>query len=187
MTWGCLFSQSDSMIVILRLFHRIPRDERATSHVALSARAFGADGMVYCGMNDPGLEKSIERMGQEWGGKFFIEYTDDWQKTVDDYRKKGFEIIHLTMYGEKLGNSLKMKKDALVVVGSEQVPIEMYKMADRNMSVTSQPHSEIAALAVFLDRAMGGKELSEEFDNANFQDAKRKIVPMKMGKKVVRG
>ncbi|MCX6774087.1 MAG: tRNA (cytidine(56)-2'-O)-methyltransferase, partial [Candidatus Micrarchaeota archaeon] len=171
------------MIVILRLFHRIPRDERATSHVALAARAFGASGMVYCGMNDPGLEKSIERMDNEWGGNFFIEYTEDWKKTVREYRKKGFEIIHLTMYGERLDDEIKIGKDSLVVVGSEQVPIEMYRMADRNVSVTSQPHSEIAALAVFLDRAMKGKELSEEFDKANFQNAKRKIVPMKMGKK----
>jgi tRNA (cytidine56-2'-O)-methyltransferase len=175
------------MIAILRLFHRVPRDERATSHVALAARAFGANGMVYCGMKDPSLEKSIERMGSEWGGSFFVEYTEDWKKTVREYRKKGFETIHLTMYGEKLGNEIKIGKDALVVVGSEQVPIEMYRMADRNVSVTSQPHSEIAALAVFLDRAMEGKELSEEFDKANFQNAKRKIVPMKMGKKVVKG
>jgi len=175
------------MIVILRLFHRVPRDERATSHVALSARAFGAKGMIYCGMKDPGLEKSVERMSNEWGGNFFIEYTESWHRTVTEYRKKGFEIIHLTMYGERLENRIKIGKDALVVVGSEQVPIEMYRIADRNISVTSQPHSEIAALAVFLDRAMDGKELSEEFENANFQNAKRKIVPMKMGKKVVKG
>jgi tRNA (cytidine56-2'-O)-methyltransferase len=175
------------MIVILRLFHRVPRDERATSHVALSARAFGASGMVYCGMKDRGLEKSVERMGSEWGGKFFIEYIEDWKRTVREYRKKGFEIVHLTMYGEKLGNEIRLKENSLVVVGSEQVPIEMYRLADRNISVTSQPHSEIAALAVFLDRAMNGKELSEEFENSNFGGGKRKIVPMKMGKKVVRG
>jgi tRNA (cytidine56-2'-O)-methyltransferase len=104
-----------------------------------------------------------------------------------EYRKNDFEIVHLTMYGERLGKDVNIRDNALVVVGSEQVPIEMYRLADRNISVTAQPHSEIAALAVFLDRAMEGRELSEEFDVSNFQNAKRKIVPMKMGKKVVRG
>jgi len=175
------------MIVVLRLFHRIPRDERATTHVALTARAFGAKGMVYCGMRDPGLEKSVGRMGAEWGGRFFIEYTEDWQKTVLDYRKKGFEIVHLTMDGERLGKTINAERDMLVVVGSEQVPIEMYRVADRNISVTGQPHSEIAALAVFLDRVFGGKELSEDFDRENFRNGKRRVVPTERGKRAVRG
>ncbi len=39
----------------------------------------------------------------------------------------------------------------LVVVGSEKMPGEVFKLADWNVSVTSQPMSEVAALAVFLD------------------------------------
>jgi tRNA (cytidine56-2'-O)-methyltransferase len=42
-------------------------------------------------------------------------------------------------------------KDLLVVVGSEKMPGEVFKLADWNVSVTNQPMSEVAALAVFLD------------------------------------
>ena len=46
-------------ISVLRLDHRLPRDERITTHVALVARAFGASEMIYTGQYDSGLEKSI--------------------------------------------------------------------------------------------------------------------------------
>ena len=34
------------MITVLRLGHRVSRDKRTTTHVALAARAFGADKML---------------------------------------------------------------------------------------------------------------------------------------------
>ena len=34
------------MITILRLGHRVVRDQRITTHVALTSRAFGADKIV---------------------------------------------------------------------------------------------------------------------------------------------
>ena len=71
------------------------------------------------------------------------------------------------------------KKDILIVVGSEKVPSEMYQLADFNVAVGNQPHSEVAALAVFLDWYFEGKELRKEFGNARL-----KIVPQKRGKKV---
>ncbi len=42
-----------------------------------------------------------------------------------------------------------------------------------------QPHSEISALAVFLDRVFGGEELRREFS-----DAERRIIPSGSGKNV---
>jgi tRNA (cytidine56-2'-O)-methyltransferase len=65
----------------------------------------------------------------------------------------------------------------LVVVGAEKVPGEVYGLSDWNISITSQPHSEIASLAVFLDRLFGGSELSAEFPGA-----KIRIVPCGKGK-----
>jgi tRNA (cytidine56-2'-O)-methyltransferase len=173
------------MITILRLFHRLPRDERATTHVALVARAFGANGMAYCGMRDPGMEKSLKKICEKWGGSFFVEYTENWKKTVNDYRKKGFTVVHLTMYGKGIPKKPLDGKDILVVVGSEQVPGEMYQLADYNVSITNQPHSEIAALALFMDRMMDGKELTETFDKEQFSSGKIRISPNERGKSVV--
>ncbi|MCL2143761.1 MAG: tRNA (cytidine(56)-2'-O)-methyltransferase, partial [Methanomassiliicoccaceae archaeon] len=38
----------------------------------------------------------------------------------------------------------------LVIVGAEKVPPEVYERSDHNISVGNQPHSEIAALSIFL-------------------------------------
>ncbi len=54
-------------------------------------------------------------------------------------------------------------------------------MADINVAVSNQPHSEVAALAIFLDRLYKGEEL-----NIMFGDSKIKVIPMERGKKVIR-
>ena len=51
----------------------------------------------------------------------------------------------------------------LVVVGAEKVAFSVYERADWNLGVTKQPHSEVAALAVFLDRLFEGRELSRKW------------------------
>jgi len=68
----------------------------------------------------------------------------------------------------------------LVVVGAEKVPWEVFDIADFNVAIGNQPHSEVAALAVFLDWLFRGKELRREFENAAYR-----IVPQAKGKKVV--
>jgi tRNA (cytidine56-2'-O)-methyltransferase len=69
----------------------------------------------------------------------------------------------------------------MILVGSQKVPGEFYSssVSDFNVSVGNQPHSECAALAVFLDRYFVGEELAKKFD-----DAKMKIVPSARGKEV---
>jgi tRNA (cytidine56-2'-O)-methyltransferase len=66
-------------------------------------------------------------------------------------------VVHLTMYGENLPNAIgQLKSEKLmVVVGAEKVPPDLYRLADYNVAVTNQPHSEIAALSVFLDHVQG--------------------------------
>jgi tRNA (cytidine56-2'-O)-methyltransferase len=74
------------------------------------------------------------------------------------------------MYGigveEVIGRIRASGSDKLVVVGASKVPGELYSLADYNVSITNQPHSEVAALAVFLDRLFEGRELSFKFDGA---------------------
>jgi tRNA (cytidine56-2'-O)-methyltransferase len=67
----------------------------------------------------------------------------------------------------------------LVVVGAEKVPFEVYERADWNVGVTNQPHSEIAGLAVFLDRLFEGRELDRQW-----ADADSVVVPQETGKRV---
>lgn len=168
-------------IWILRLGHRRVRDQRISSHCALVARAFGANGMIYSGDKDENLEKSIKKVGEKWGGPFEISYEKNWKKVIKNWKGR---ILHLTMYGLPIQDVMKEikgdKKDLLVLIGSQHVPGEVYHLTDWNVSVTNQPHSEVASLAVFLDRFFEGKGLGKKFENK-----KIKIIPQERGKKTI--
>ena len=166
------------MIVVLRLGHRPNRDQRVTTHVALTARALGEDA-VWVSTEDRALEKTVESVVRRFGGRFTIRTGVDWRKAIRAW--KG-EVVHLTMYGESLSKALptiKTTKNLMIIVGAEKVPREVYDLATRNVSVGSQPHSEVAALAIFLDRYYGGKTLERGFGG------RLRIVPNPRGKTVI--
>jgi tRNA (cytidine56-2'-O)-methyltransferase len=169
-------------IVVLRYGHRLIRDARVTTHCCLTARALGASQIVLAGEVDEKLKKEVEGIVKEWGGKFKVKLSKNWRKSLKEFQKKGFTAVHLTMYGEplqKVSEKLRSVEKILLIVGSQKVPGEMYGAVDYNVAVTSQPHSEIAALAVSLHEFFEGKELDKRFVHA-----KRKIVPQARGKKV---
>lgn len=171
------------MIEILRLTHRIRRDPRLSSHVALTARAFLADKVYYSGDHDTAFESSINNTVNRFGGNFEILYVKDAVKFVQKRKEQGFLIVHATMYGElldKVISKIKIYKNILIILGSERVEPEYYELADYNISVTNQPHSEVAALAIFLHMLKEGKEFYHEFSNA-----KLKIKPNKRGKVII--
>jgi len=87
------------------------------------------------------------------------------------------------MYGEDFEKAAKRlsKENVVVMVGAGKVPREAYELADFNLAVANQPHSEVSALALFLDRVRSGKEFGNE------TRGKLRIVPNKCGKLVVRG
>jgi tRNA (cytidine56-2'-O)-methyltransferase len=169
-------------VYVFRLGHRPKRDERVTTHLMLVARAFGASGAYYSGVRDPSMEGSIRRVCEDWGGRFTLEYAPDWRGALKGWRERG-RVIHLTMYGLPLMEVMPpIRADPapkLVVVGGAKVPGEVFKLADWNVSVTSQPHSEVSALAVFLHELFEGKELSLTFEGARLQ-----IIPQARGKMV---
>jgi len=172
----------NAKVGVLRFGHRKKRDIRVTSHCALVARALGAEKIIIDGDKDGIAEKTIKGVNERFGKGASVEYAD-WRKTLKDYKRKGWKIIHLTMYGERLLEKIKKirkGKKILVFVGAEKVPAEVYNLADWNISVSNQPHSEIAALAIFLHELWQGKELNKEF-----KKAKIKILPCAKGKKVV--
>lgn len=156
------------MIEVLRLGHRAGRDDRISTHVGLVARQWGAERIVYAGEHDSSMMESIEDIVERWGGPFDVEYTESPVKRIKEFDGT---VVHLTMYGVDLGEEQEVLReetdeDLLVVVGAEKVSRNVYKAADHNIAVGHQPHSEIAALAVFMDRIEG---IRDEFDNAQLE------------------
>ncbi|MDJ0274606.1 MAG: tRNA (cytidine(56)-2'-O)-methyltransferase [Nitrososphaerota archaeon] len=176
-----------SGITVLRLSHRIGRDERVTTHVGLTARAFGAKGIAIAGDYDPGVLESLRRVTEVWGGPFEVQYVGDWREYLRSAKSRGDLVVHLTMYGVPLPEVLEELRRALsernmvVVVGSSKVPREVYELADLNVSIGNQPHSEVAALAVFLDRLLDGLVF-----RISFPDARLRVVPHPRRKVVLR-
>ena len=169
------------VIEVVRIGQRLVRDDRVTTHVALVSRAFGAE-RIYMTEVNPEIKDTLEKINKTWGGNFMVEFIDKWKTIVKKKKEDGFKIVHLSMYGEIINDaqeSLRKEKNLLIVVGAEKVPREIYELADYNIGVGSQPHSEIGALAILLDRIQKGKQFEKEFS-----DAKRKIIPTKNGKNV---
>ena len=176
-------------VVVLRWAHRPERDKRLTTHVALTARAFGADGMILSDIEDEKVKASVEKVVKSWGGPFFFEMGKPWRQAIKEWKEKGGIVVHLTAYGENIQTSDVLNRikaygrDIMVIVGSQKVPGEFFseKISDFNVAIGNQLHSECSSLAVFLDRLFEGRELEKEFENA-----KLKIIPQARGKKVVK-
>jgi tRNA (cytidine56-2'-O)-methyltransferase len=137
---------------------------------------------------DKKIKETAEKVAKNWGGKFFFEMETSWKSAVREWKAKGGIIVHLTAYGENIQTSDVLQrirtsgKNVLVLVGSQKVPKEFFSndVSDFNVSIGNQPHSECAALAVFLDRFFEGKELAK-----GFKKAKIWILPQERGKKTV--
>jgi len=171
-------------ITVLRLGERPARDQRINTHLALVARAFGAERLIMF-YRDNSLLGSVEGVNERFGGNFTVEVRErgGWRRFLMAWNGV---VVHLTMYGLPLEEGIKRLKaiednrEILVVIGGEKVPPDVYQRADLNIAVGNQPHSEVAALAVFLDRYLEGKELQKEMKDWQYQ-----IVPQEKGKKVV--
>ncbi len=165
------------MITVLRIGHRPARDKRVTTHVALTARAFGAE-RVLVDTKDAALEKTVRSLVVRFGGSFEIATGVAWRRVMKEF--PGTKV-HLTMYGLPLDDVLSKipREDLLVVVGAEKVPADLYRLADVNVAVGTQPHSEVAALAVFLDRLLDGEGLRRELHG------RLQVRPSARGKDVV--
>ncbi|WP_435358078.1 tRNA (cytidine(56)-2'-O)-methyltransferase [Haloarchaeobius sp. DFWS5] len=193
--------QGEPEVAVCRLAHRPGRDDRMTTHVGLTARALGADRVVYPD-NAGQSEETVMDITGRFGGPFTVDLVESTSRVVTEWNGK---IVHLTMYGERVQDVEEEIRAAwqgtdddaddnddetseadtdgqplLVVVGSEKVSFDIYEKADWNVGVTNQPHSEVAGLAVFLDRLFDGRELDREWE-----DAQNRVIPMATGKKVV--
>jgi len=68
----------------------------------------------------------------------------------------------------------------VVIVGGAKVPSDVFEFAQYNVAVGNQPHSEVAALALFMEGwyGQGGTE-------RHFPDARLVIEPSARGKSVI--
>ena len=171
-------------VFVLRVGHHTGRDERASTHLCLAARALGANGIYYSGQKDEGIEESMRKVVERWGGDFFVKYVKEWKGFLKKWKEEtGGKVVHLTMYGEEIGGALERIRRfplVLAVVGGAKMPPEAFSLAEVNVSVGSQPHSEIAALAVFLDRYFEG-----EWERKGFVGARLRVKPNKNGKSFI--
>ncbi|WNY28207.1 hypothetical protein MmiEs2_03910 [Methanimicrococcus stummii] len=169
-------------IVVLRLGHRPERDKRITTHVGLTARALGASGMLLAS-DDQKITDNIKEMTGRWGGDFFVENNVSMTKEIRNWKENGGKVCHLSMYGINLPDAvpeLKKHDKLMIIVGAEKVPGEIYELADWNVAVGNQPHSEVAALAITMDRIAESDPLTAVFENAELT-----VVPTAKGKNVI--
>ena len=132
-------------VIILRLGYRLGRDPRITTHLALVARALGANRFLFSGDDDERLAENIESVNQRWLRKFVGDGIDGNPPGI---------AVHLTMYGASYRSvtpTIRRDRPLVVVVGGAKVPSEVFQISQYNLAVGNQPHSEVAALALFLD------------------------------------
>ena len=68
----------------------------------------------------------------------------------------------------------------IIVVGGTKVSSEVYSLADYNISIGNQPHSEVAALAIFLESCLGPID-----EYSKFPGPKLRVLPSANGKIVI--
>jgi tRNA (cytidine56-2'-O)-methyltransferase len=174
-----------SRTVVLRIGHRLFRDSRVTTHVCLTARALGADGVIIADKHDKTVEATIREVAKRFGGDFSIESGKPWRRAIREWSNESGKVVHLTAYGLRLPDVIReindTDRDVLVVVGSEKMPGEVFKLADWNVSVTNQPMSEVAALAIFLDWHLQHQAFDKTFPNGEVR-----IVPSRDQKQIQR-
>ncbi|MGP8323014.1 MAG: tRNA (cytidine(56)-2'-O)-methyltransferase, partial [Methanosarcinaceae archaeon] len=78
-------------IVILRIGHRPERDKRITTHVGLTARALGAEGMLLAS-EDIKLVNNLENVVERWGGDFYVKNDVNWKHEINKWGCEGGKI-----------------------------------------------------------------------------------------------
>ena len=125
-------------IHVLRLGHRRERDKRITSHLGLTARAFGADFFHLAGEEDPNVLETLKSVTDRFGGNFEARHEDrpmGWlRRFANDDAGDGTPgvAIHLTMYGEpwrEVIPMLRRDRPMAIVVGGAKVPGQVYGLS----------------------------------------------------------
>ena len=166
---------------VLRLGYRRGRDPRITTHLALVARALGSDGFLLAGDDDQEMFDNLNSVSERFGGELETEHVSGLGH-LKEHVENGGVAVHLTMYGEPFRQAIpKIRRDRplIIVVGGAKVPGDVYRICQHNVAVGNQPHSEVAALALFMDAWFG-----ESGSERSFKDARLVIEGVNGGKLV---
>ena len=166
----------------MRIGQRYVRDDRTLTHLCLVSRALGAES-IFLEDADRDVTRTLEKVDETWGGDFKAILGASWRGLIKEAKMEGRSVVHLTMYGVPIQDvvvDLRRVDKILIVIGGPKVPGKVYHEADYNVAVTSQPHSEIAALAIALHEIQSGEELKR-----TFQQSKLRILPSPRGKRIV--
>jgi len=69
-------TEKSQSITVLRLGHRTGRDPRISTHLGLTARAFGADTFLLAGDYDSSLLSGIGDVAERFGGEFEVRHEE---------------------------------------------------------------------------------------------------------------
>ena len=173
---------------VLRLGYRKGRDPRITTHLALVSRALGATDFLLAGDDDEGLFENVQSVSERFGGSMACEHVGSGMSWLKRFAREDAGdgqpgvVVHLTMYGEpyrKVIPRIRRDRPVTVVVGGAKVPSEVFEHAHYNVAVGNQPHSEVAALALFMEGWFGEGGTERHFPNARLV-----IEPSARGKEV---
>ena len=168
-------TMADSPFNVLRLGYRKGRDPRITTHLALVTRALGGTRFMLAGDEDKELFDNIESVNERFGGEMACEHIKGsmgWLKRfVEEDAGDGEPgvAVHLTMYGQPYRDvipQIRRDRPIVLIVGGAKVPGDVFKHAQYNVAVGNQPHSEVAALALFMEAWFGDGGTERHFPNA---------------------
>ena len=78
------------IIEVVRIGQRVVRDDRVTTHVALVSRSFGAE-KIYMTEVNPEIKETLEKINENWGGNFEIEFIEKWKTIVKKEKRRKFQ------------------------------------------------------------------------------------------------
>ena len=73
-------------IHVLRLGHRLVRDDRVSTHIGLVARALGADLLYLIGC-DLNIKNKIDDVTKRWGGNFQVKLDNNWRDILRTWKE----------------------------------------------------------------------------------------------------
>lgn len=179
---------ADTPFNVLRLGYRKGRDPRITTHLALVSRALGGTRFLLAGDEDNDLFENVGSVNERFGGEMSCEHITGsmgWLKRfVEEDAGDGMPgvAIHLTMYGQPYREvipQIRRDRPVVLIVGGAKVPGDVFKYSQYNVAVGNQPHSEVAALALFMEAWFG-----DGGTERHFPDARLVIEPSARGKSV---
>lgn len=158
------------MVCLITVLSIGERDYRVRRNLCLTARAFGAEKIIFVGKRDSSLATYMARICTKWGGSFKVEFAASAQSVIRPLTK--YKKVYFTMYGAPLRQAeytIRTYKNLLLILTTKEYDGSLAKLADFTVSITTQPHAQVTSVAVFLHEFFSGREPAIQFPNAKYK------------------